>query len=585
MESITDEIRRRWGVFGSLAGGSILGRALPRLVEGGSFRYLGDIPELIPLVSVSIGGIQITQFGIVGLALEWLLISYLVFLSFPKILPLTEPAGEITDSRTLQVILTITVITLAKPVASYLPVAFSSTLPILQSSLGIGFLYFLLFWIVISLLVILVYIYISWWREASNEEKIDLVDQLSGGQLNQEQRDEEVRRLSKGGWESSTSKSLLLVGAAGRLLVICMLLGMVAGFANMLFPLLESGILAGAVVSLLNARFNVTHYHPGASLKRWSVDFEDRFLESARYVWQSQKGYFLILFVIGGGFVPATLLILFSIMGLYVFIWLAIQGAINLSRTSSAPLVLWNSFGYVICLAIPGLYSLWFWFRELIRIPDFLLEWENSWPGPSAITDAADFPEQLTRPPYFLIPVSILWIPIAIVTIPVFEPVTIVFQSPIFAISWPILLGLIFWTVQWTLSSKPQDPDTDGYAMQIAVITQYSWLWGLSQLMDDPFMSLETVIIVLLILLVLYYIPDLRNHLTACDILTDRYVMTSIAILVGFVFLGIGIWGQLPLSDMSQTLVHFTQIGGIFIISMAVIGSILIWIANRSGEA
>jgi hypothetical protein len=463
-----------------LAGNSLAWRLLP---DAAGRRLAGRLDVALDGLVGSLVGATVTvtlaDLRLLGIAFDAALYLYLVAGFLPRFLPEGDPAGPVFGSRRFAYAASLAVLCLGFPLSMLVPVPFApSSLAVLSAATGLSLgeptatqlLGVLFGWSVLVAGGLGTYVYLVWWRDATVRDRVRFFDQLVATRID---REEVVRNLSRDDWVGSGTGFFALFGSVGVLVVVFAFFAVLSGFAIVLFPLPELVLLTAVAVSA------GTRLVPGdrrVRLAAGRVDVEERFFRVFRFVRTSRKGAVAVPYLVVGLLI-SMLLTLISNAGVVVIGYAVLVRQDELARVAlGAPLRTWAGFAVLACVLVPGLYSLWFWFRQVGRLPRYLAHWERTHPGGAPLESATDLPPAPTRPLGNLLPPSLLFVPfVAVATLLDGEasPAAIV----ALAVGAPALLAVVGWTVYRTRQAPPQHPRTDGRAIPLAFLIQLGWLW------------------------------------------------------------------------------------------------------------
>ncbi|MEF8885996.1 MAG: hypothetical protein V5A44_12865, partial [Haloarculaceae archaeon] len=251
-DAVSEFLQSPRGVIASLAGSSLAWGGTP-VVLGGRLTALEDlVAGVLPFATVGVASVVTVDAVAVGVAFEWVLFGYLVFRLLPRLLPADEPAGPVLESGRFRLLAVASVVALAQPLGASLPVILAESVRVVTVDSARDFLGLFVVWVLVSWGAIGGYLYREYWRTASPDDRIDFVDQMTGDAVTSDRRADERADLRRDDWVGPTSSGFLLLGASGKVVVMCSLLAFVAALGSMLFPLVETlvlvGILTGSVV-------------------------------------------------------------------------------------------------------------------------------------------------------------------------------------------------------------------------------------------------------------------------------------------------------------------------------------------------
>lgn len=274
----------------------------------------------------------------------------------------------------------------------------------------------------------------------------------------------------------------------GTLTAGTFVLGLIGAILTGLSPLPEILILAGALWTVSTSS-NLSS-RTGNPIE--TVDVEDRLLRGIVNAVRNEKGRYALLLVATG--LAASLIFAAAIIGMFY-----------INYGGNRPPIGWGSF-FVVALPfiIYAAYGVWFWLRVLRRFPRFL---SNRGGIPQRTTT--------TRPVGLLIPSSILSGSLGIL------------QSNLLLALTGIVCGVlaILWSVATTSDSAPQSPETDQYAIPVALVVQLV-----------PFVpfGFPNAMIPILILPSIYFLPEIRNRVS--NTATLGITLGLSAVLIAFLW-------------------------------------------------
>jgi hypothetical protein len=83
-----------------------------------------------------------------------------------------------------------------------------------------------------------------------------------------------------------------------------------------------------------------------------------------------------------------------------------------------------------------------------------------------------------------------------------------------FAVSWPLVLAGVSWTIRWTLRNEPQHPRTDGHAFPIAFVVQWGGFFLLIPLIPGDYNpDWGLVLFGAPLAVLLFYMPEIAIYL------------------------------------------------------------------------
>ncbi|WP_276260145.1 hypothetical protein [Haloglomus litoreum] len=529
-----------------LAGNSIAWRLLP---DAAGHRLAGLLEVALDGLVGTLVGITLTltlaDLRLLGVAFDALLYFYLVSRTLPRFLPDGPPAGDTLGSRRFVYAASGAVLCLGFPLSMFLPVLFAASpvalladatglslaAPSAPVAVGFFFGWNLLLWVGISW-----YVHRSWWSTADLDERVAFYDQVLAKDVDRA----EVRRMvTRDGWLGSLFRRLALLVPVILVVTMLAFFAVLSGFVIILFPLPELVLLTAAVGSVVANRW------PGGRLSGLAdrrIDIEERFFRMFRYARASRKGIVIVPYLTLG-LVFSMLLALLSNVGLFAIGYLFVVRSGEAARlTLQSPLRMWGALAILCCTAVPGLYSLWFWYREARRIPHYLLHWEETHAGSAAIQSAEDLPPLPTRPVGNLLVPSLLFAPIYVgyKLAPDQGDPPLVFVAAL-AVGATALLVFAGLSIRRTFHRPPQHPRTDAWAIPLAFLVQVGWFWWLfgdgGMIVDSSF-GLRQVAMVALLSMMLFFMEDLWQWLE--DRIGDYASAVAMALLgTGFLALAV----------------------------------------------
>jgi len=567
--SLTTTPRR---VLATLAGNSLFFRALPDALARVDDLLVDSVAVPFVLAALSARGRDIQ---IVGGLFGWLMLAYLVYEFLPRLLPDADPAAAVLGRRRVRLLLTVLVCLLAIPLADQAPgIGSISILPsgitsLLDQRLGVVGL--IAGWLVASPAVLGSVLYARWWRTASADDRIAFFRQLTPGTPTPTEREKTRDSLAREDWVRSVSSAVLLTGCVFALALICLLFALSAGFAGILFPLPEVVVLLGVTGSALTTRLPGTGLF--TNIRGRVVAVETRLYTVIQYVSTSRKGLTLSLVFVTGALLSILLtLVSFAAVAVFVVILVVRPDVFLGSRVGLV--TRWNVLGLLVCFAVPGLYSLWFWLRETARIPHFLQYWEETHPGSASVVET-DLPDLVARPP------GAVLLPTAFVAlVPLFfriEPDTVALVPDIlFAVAWPAAFVATLWSVRWTARATPQHPRTERYVLPLVYLLHLVWVWVLFKALGQTFVTSQIVVALAILGLAVYYRPELSIRLES-RLSRTRYLVLIEAVVSGGIFVAVGLGlrasgsaGVIPVA------------AGVLLVGGGLLAFALLWLADRA---
>lgn len=184
----------------------------------------------------------------------------------------------------------------------------------------------------------------------------------------------------------------------------------------------------------------------------------------------SLKAFTALIATGSGFFFHATIFSIFAYGVVPIFDVLG--PAIHLSPLRSTLIFAFGTSLALTLLLFP-VYGLWFWRRELKRLPAFLSYWEWRHSEPRREEDRPKC--QTSRPPGLLLPSSVLLLtlPLALVVTEVPDAlgdaeVTIAG----YLIVWLLAAGLMVWSIRWPYQNEAQPPRTEQWSIPTSHVIQ-----------------------------------------------------------------------------------------------------------------
>jgi hypothetical protein len=249
----------------------------------------------------------------------------------------------------------------------------------------------------------------------------------------------------------------------------CLLLGTTLSAMNFFSPVLEILVVVATIGSHIPGSRRLTALLPALP----SNDIEFQISDKIANTLQNHKGFLTGLFsVLGlwgcGVLFFFTLILLISGTGV-------VSPVINLGYTYSfyELVLLWVIIGYLLIGPLCALYGLLYWIQQIKRLPSYATYWMAYWRGEEqTVPDTT-----VRRPPGLFIPASALlllksWF---IWSGPNPDRPVVIFS---FGLIWPVLAGVIAWSMSSSFSDKPQSLVHEGRDVATALILQW-WSLGI----------------------------------------------------------------------------------------------------------
>ncbi|WP_267643302.1 hypothetical protein [Haloarchaeobius amylolyticus] len=206
------------------------------------------------------------------------------------------------------------------------------------------------------------------------------------------------------GWQGEAAQVAALFNISVRLSLLCVVFGLTAIIGVVLFPLPEMAILGLTAYIAITGKENTT--------EREFFAVGSRLRSLTRYCLRSRKGGAVLGAIILGTAMAAVLVFANTLLGLTI-LHHELQQAWAQRTLSSRSWGFYRTLGFVggvVTQMLVGPYTLWFWLREMYRVPQYLQEWEREHRGTVPLdTQDADLPSPVARPRGGLVvPMSLL---------------------------------------------------------------------------------------------------------------------------------------------------------------------------------
>jgi len=484
MIDVTEALQRgKREVASTLAGSSIFWRELPGAF-GRRIALLAD-DLLDGLSGVLLGSavtITLADLRLFGIGIDLLLYLYLITTFLPNYLPDPVETDGVIGSQGFVGVMSLYVLALAYPVSTVVPDLFTtSTVEIVEAATGVeipsftttDLLPLYVAWVAIGWIGFSIYLYVRWWRTASLNARIELLDQVvptRATKADHHRADQEQSDLV-----NTISELFAILAIAGVLIFVCTMFALLTALTVILFPLPELLILFGAFVSALPVIYP-TRWRDWVG--EYPIVIEDRLFNILKYSRSGPKG------------LVATVLVFAGLGSSFAFVFISLLTAIFASNVLLTNLRgIWQSllrfplrmsvfFLIIGCLITPGLVCLWYWLRQLQRLPFFLDYWSDHYNTNQSGERLAGTSSLPARPPGTLVIPVLLFIPVyllsSIQSIP--PPTPVLVGIAVLAIT---LLGLVAGYVYRTFHIPPQHPRTEMWALPTAALIQISWFLSL----------------------------------------------------------------------------------------------------------
>lgn len=297
-------------------------------------------------------------------------------------------------------------------------------------------------------------------------------------------------------------------GVGGLYVMPAVFLGMALGGVSLLSPIPEVIVVGAVLGSYLPLGGRLIEGLPD----RDGSDIEFRIANNVTDAFQNSKGMVLVLFCILGIGVSGIALIgsssLLIVVGRNLIgMWTGI-GATPGVMGELSPSVLrvitarqWFMIGLVTSLMTYSLYGLLYWFRQLQRLPAYVIFWETYWQGESSSSPTPS----VTRPPGLFLPGNALLLGLgAVIRAP--DPVSLALMVG-WGVVWPVLVGIVVWSVCAAYRRSPQSTAGEGRDILVAFGLQVASI-GIVVIAIGSSISAKVWLNLLLVLVGVSYCPE-----------------------------------------------------------------------------
>ena len=239
---------------------------------------------------------------------------------------------------------------------------------------------------------------------------------------------------------------------------------------NAFYPIPEALVFVGLIVNYTPIGARLKAVLPG----EFADDVEFRIADKATDVVQSLKGVAtgiacLVALGVTGAVFSIGHLIFISVVFNALDLVTLFDAVGSLVELAWVLVLLWASVGFGLILYIYSLYSFFYWFQQMKRLPAYSRFWELYWERdeyPTAVTS-------VRRPPRLFIPGGVLML-IAVVIFWSLEsgPDSLTVWAGV-GLLWPIGFAIVGWSVYATFSKSPQSLAQEGRDITIAVLVQW----------------------------------------------------------------------------------------------------------------
>lgn len=501
-------------VYTTLAGNSLFWQSLPDLAE------LADNVFLSLALSAVVSNVNELQ--TIGRIFEWLLIAYLIYRLLSRLLPSGGPVDVFQEPY-----FKLLIILIATGFRYFMNIIVTDGASAETGWSFIGSV--ILSWYIFS-----TYVYHRRFDNSPGTARIKFAEEAVPGGISGNEYEKFLNAQNKDGYIKIFSTIGLVAGSTAWVVVLCLLLGMGMTAANALFPLLEVLLIFFLGSSVLAERLPGSRGEWLTDSRQPPFDIEGQIYLFLRYISTSAKGMIMVIYVVFGYFLTVIYLdpIVFTDTPFVLSPHIQTVEMVTPGKYPSlSPIVRWNFFGAVICVALSVLYALWFWFVETIRLPHYLEYWQQSHPEGAPITAPKELPPLMTRPPGFLLPTLPPWF-LASLFLEGGREFSLLshllsVESRLYALAWPLVVIGVLANVRWTLNNDPQPSRTDSHAILAAVVVQF---------VLTP--SLGRYDIILALIIYFYYMSDISLYLKY-NLEVERPEMITMIVL-SFLFIIIG---------------------------------------------
>ncbi|WP_144921116.1 hypothetical protein [Halorubrum salsamenti] len=252
-------------------------------------------------------------------------------------------------------------------------------------------------------------------------------------------------------------------------------LGITLAAVGLLSPIPE-GLVVVAVLGNYNP---LSGRLPGSVADTVGSDIDFRIADNVMDSFQNRKGMVLLWPCILGMLVSGLTLVfsifIFAYIGkLFFDTWLGfvaipdVLGDQFFSRIGGLVGRLWVGVGVIMSLMTYVVYSLLYWFRQLQRLPAYVTFWQAHWQNESSSPPVPS----VTRPPGLFLPGNALLLGLGLVAW------LTVNGGPLigwigFGVVWPVLVGIVVWSVRAGYRHSPQPLRGEGRAILAAFGIQF----------------------------------------------------------------------------------------------------------------
>ncbi|MDT3434706.1 hypothetical protein [Haloarcula sp. 1CSR25-25] len=253
------------------------------------------------------------------------------------------------------------------------------------------------------------------------------------------------------------------------------ILGLALAVLGLLSPIPEGLV----VVAVLGSYAPLGGRLPWSLPDRIDSDIEFRIADNLIETIQNPKGMCLSVFCIlgiltSGLFLVGGISFLIGAGRSFLEAWPGIVaipdvlGDRSLSELGVLSARLWANIGVGTSLMTFSLYSLLYWFRQLQRLPAYVPFWQAYWQGESS---SPPMPS-VTRPPGLFLPGNALLLGLGAATWLIMKGSSLM-GWVVFGVVWPVLVGIVVWSVRAGYRHPPQPLRGEGRAVVFAFGIQF----------------------------------------------------------------------------------------------------------------
>lgn len=426
---------------------------------------------LVDLLNVTVVGLLFYETavgdGLVGLQLSWVLVGYLVYEYVPEVyLGSYGAVAELTGFRVLTAAVAVYFGVTLSVIGGFAPPAMAFGLVATEGAGAV--------WELIGGLFAGIAVFVAYFRLVRGERLADPDGDL-WTVFEAFTVEDEAEMFERAEQLSRPTRTLLFAVTAvavGALFVLpCLFLGFVLSVVNGFYPLPELVVFAGFALGTIarGKRFDAGLYGGDhVDLERYAVD---QITDALR----NMKGLVLSLYC-GAGMLSGGLLF-------FLGLGLAGQGAASLAPVLGMlveapprdPAVvaeilarIWFVVGLFAVLLAYGATALFYWLRQLRRLPPYVRYWERRWRGRARSPP----PAPVARPPGLFLPGNLLlallvWLLWSAPGGELTHPLLVAF-----GVAWPVAVAVAAWSIRRAFRADPQPLDGEARDVLVALTVQ-----------------------------------------------------------------------------------------------------------------